>query len=235
MEKQRLDKIIGASTPYSRKEIKSLVKSGRVTVDGRIAAAPDDKANPEKSVISVDGVRIGYRKNRYFMMNKPAGYLSATEDKNSPTVTDLLREEDRAFELFPAGRLDKDSEGLLILTDDGVFCHDVISPKKHVYKTYYVETAEALCGSDCEEFRRGIVLGDGTQCLPGELEITGRNCGKVKIREGKFHQVKRMLGSLGKPVTCLKRVAIGGLLLDENLEKGGYRELTEGEISKIFE
>lgn len=235
MALQRLDKLISAATTLSRKDVKALVKTGRITVDGKRVSYADEKYDHLAAEIRVDGKIISYKKNHYFMLNKPAGFLSATEDSRDRTVLDLLEENDRAFDLFPAGRLDKDSEGLLILTDDGEYCHNIISPKKHVYKTYYVEVEAPLEETDCDAFEKGIVLGDGMVCLPGKLEITGEKTGLVTIREGKFHQVKRMLGSLGKKVTYLKRLSIGGLVLDGSLAKGEYREMTETEVQKVFE
>ena len=235
MALQRLDKLISAATTLSRKDVKALVKTGRITVDGKRVSSADEKYDHLAVEIRVDGKIISYKKNHYFMLNKPAGFLSATEDSRDRTVLDLLEENDRAFDLFPAGRLDKDSEGLLILTDDGEYCHNIISPKKHVYKTYYVEVEAPLEKTDCDAFEKGIVLGDGMVCLPGKLEITGEKTGLVTIREGKFHQVKRMLGSLGKKVTYLKRLSIGNLELDPSLAKGEYREMTETEVQKVFE
>ena len=235
MALQRLDKLISAATTLSRKDVKALVKTGRITVDGKRVSSADEKYDHLAAEIRVDGEIISYKKNHYFMLNKPAGFLSATEDSRDRTVLDLLEENDRAFDLFPAGRLDKDSEGLLILTDDGEYCHNIISPKKHVYKTYYVEVEAPLEETDCDAFEKGIVLGDGMVCLPGKLEIPGEKTGLVTIREGKFHQVKRMLGSLGKKVTYLKRLSIGGLVLDGSLAKGEYREMTETEVQKVFE
>lgn len=235
MALQRLDKLISAATTLSRKDVKALVKTGRITVDGKRVSSADEKYDHLAAEIRVDGKIISYKKNHYFMLNKPAGFLSATEDSRDRTVLDLLEENDRAFDLFPAGRLDKDSEGLLILTDDGEYCHNIISPKKHVYKTYYVEVEAPLEKTDCDAFEKGIVLGDGMVCLPGKLEITGEKTGLVTIREGKFHQVKRMLGSLGKKVTYLKRLSIGNLELDPSLAKGEYREMTETEVQKVFE
>lgn len=235
MALQRLDKLISAATTLSRKDVKALVKTGRITVDGKRVSSADEKYDHLAAEIRVDGKIISYKKNHYFMLNKPAGFLSATEDGRDRTVLDLLKENDRAFDLFPAGRLDKDSEGLLILTDDGEYCHNIISPKKYVYKTYYVEVEAPLEESDCNAFEKGIVLGDGMVCLPGKLEITGEKTGLVTIREGKYHQVKRMLGSLGKKVNYLKRLSIGGLVLDNSLAKGEYREMTETEVQKVFE
>ena len=233
----RLDKIISSSGIASRSEVKRLVKQARVTVDGVTASSADMKCDPEKSTICVDGVVLRYSEHHYIMMNKPAGVLSATEDGRGETVLDLLDGSMKKLELFPVGRLDKDAEGLLILTDDGEFCHKVISPKSGVVKKYYVETENPVPASACAEFEKGIVLADGLHCLPARLELFGENEKRayVYVCEGKFHQVKRMMAAVGCPVTYLKRMAEGGLPLDEELGKGQWRELTETERVSIFE
>lgn len=233
----RLDKIISSSGLATRSEIKRLVKQGRVSVDGVIASSADMKCDPEKSEIFVDGTPLRYSEHHYIMMYKPAGVLSATEDGRGETVLDLLDAATKRLELFPVGRLDKDAEGLLILTDDGDFCHKVISPKSGVVKKYYVETENPVPASACAEFEKGMVLADGLQCLPAKLELCGENekCAYVYVSEGKFHQVKRMMAAVGCPVSYLKRVAEGGLQLDENLAKGEWRELTKTERVSVFE
>ncbi len=233
----RLDKIISSAGVATRSEVKRLVKQARVTVDGVTAPACDMKCDPEKSEIRVDGVLLRYSEYHYIMMHKPAGVLSATEDGRGETVLDLLDDATKKLGLFPVGRLDKDAEGLLILTDDGDFCHKVISPKSGVVKKYYVETEYPVPASACAEFERGIVLADGLHCLPARLELLGENeCrAYVYVSEGKFHQVKRMMASVGCPVTYLKRLAEGGLALDESLGKGQWRELAETERVSIFE
>lgn len=237
MERLRLDKIISESGLASRKEAAQLIRRGEVLVDGRPALSGAEKADPETSEIIVSGRRLSYRKKHYLMMNKPAGVVSSTEDAREKTVLELLEGAYRRMELFPAGRLDKDAEGLLILTDDGDYAHKIITPSKKVYKVYYVETDGALTPGDAAAFDSGIVLKDGLECLPGSLEIISsgsKSTALVRIREGKYHQVKRMLASLGKPVTYLKRVSIGGMQLDENLGTGKFRELTEDEIESVF-
>jgi len=237
MKLQRLDKIISDATSFSRKDVKGLIKAGRVTINGKIANSSEEKVDADTVEIVVSGEKINFCENHYFMMNKPAGYVSATEDVREKTVLELLKKEDKHLKLFPAGRLDKDAEGLLLLTDDGDFCHNVISPKKQIFKVYYVETEGKLTAEDAEAFEKGIILTDGLKCLPGHLEILKSDVESeayVSICEGKFHQVKRMLASLGKPVKYLKRVKIGNLELDMQLEKGRYRELKKEEISKIF-
>ena len=231
MAQQRLDKIIASTGRYSRREVKTLVREGRVLVDGRIAASAEDKCDPLTARISVNGEELFYREHTYVMLHKPAGVLSATEDGRGETVLDLLAPEYRKIGLFPVGRLDKDTEGLLLLTDDG-------APKKHVDKVYFVRTDGALDDADCKAFEQGITLGDGLECLPAKLEILKSDAQSeafITIHEGKFHQIKRMLASRGKPVVYLKRLSMGSLTLDEGLSKGEYRLLTAEEIKNLRE
>jgi 16S rRNA pseudouridine516 synthase len=234
----RLDKILSQSGIASRREAARLIRDGRVIIDGRAAAAGDEKVDPELSEILVDGAPVSYRRYCYLMMNKPAGYVSATEDRDQKTVLELLSGPLSRMALFPAGRLDKDTEGLLLLTNDGDWAHRVISPSKNVYKTYYAETEGALEPDDVEAFSEGIVLRDGLKCLPAGLTILSSgetSRALVTIREGKYHQVKRMLAARGKPVTRLRRIAVGGLKLDETLAPGAYRELTPSEREMVFD
>ena len=237
MEKQRLDKIIASTGRFSRREVKLLVRQGRVLVDGVPARSAEDKADPETAEITVDGERLAWRRYTWLMMNKPAGVLSATEDGRGNTVLDLLPEELRRRGLFPVGRLDKDTEGLLLLTNEGKLAHDLLAPKKHVDKVYYARTAGELEEADCRAFAAGMVLGDGLECLPAGLEILSAGAGGsealVTLREGKFHQVKRMLAARGKPVLYLKRMKMGNLTLDPALEPGEYRFLTEEEVALL--
>ena len=236
MAQQRLDKIIASTGRYSRREVKTLVREGRVLVDGCIAASPEDKCDPLTARISVNGEELFYREHTYVMLHKPAGVLSATEDGRGETVLDLLAPEYRKIGLFPVGRLDKDTEGLLLLTDDGALAHDLLAPKKHVDKVYFVRTDGVLDDADCKAFAQGITLGDGLECLPAKLEILksgAQSESLVTIREGKFHQIKRMLASRGKPVVYLKRLRMGTLTLDETLQKGEYRLLTPEEIKNL--
>ena len=222
MAQQRLDKIIASTGRYSRREVKTLVREGRVLVDGRIAASAEDKCDPLTARISVNGEELFYREHTYVMLHKPAGVLSATEDGRGETVLDLLAPEYRKIGLFPVGRLDKDTEGLLLLTD----------------KVYFVRTDGALDDADCKAFEQGITLGDGLECLPAKLEILKSDAQSealITIREGKFHQIKRMLASRGKPVVYLKRLSMGSLTLDEGLSKGEYRLLTAREIKNLRE
>lgn len=237
MEKIRLDKILSESGLVSRKEASRLIKSGAVVVDGKTATAGDEKFDPTSSQIHINGAVFSYRKFHYLMMNKPAGYVSATEDRQEKTVLELLDGVYQRLGLFPTGRLDKDAEGLLLLTDDGDWAHRVISPSKKVDKVYYAQTEGTLGPSDVKAFEEGVVLKDGLHCLPAGLEIisTGETsvC-LVTVREGKYHQVKRMLASRGNPVTYLRRIAVGGLALDASLAPGAYRELNEAEVNLVF-
>ena len=232
MEMQRLDKILASTGKWSRREAKLLVKQGRVLVDGRPAAGVEEKYDPTATPITVDGEDIGYRKFTWLMMHKPGGVLSATEDGRGETVLDLLSPEFRRLGLFPVGRLDKDTEGLLLLTDDGKTAHDLLSPRRHVDKVYYARTAGRLTPEDCDAFAAGMTLGDGLQCLPAGREILSageESEALVTLREGKFHQVKRMLAARGAPVTYLRRVRMGNLTLDPALQPGEYRFLTPEE------
>ena len=236
MELQRLDKIIASGGRWSRREVKLLVRQGRVLVDGVPARSAEDKADPETAEIVVDGEPLAWRRYTWLMMNKPAGVLSATEDGRGETVLDLLPPELRRRGLFPVGRLDKDTEGLLLLTNEGKLAHDLLAPKKHVDKVYYARTAGELEEADCRAFAAGMTLADGLECLPAGLEILSAGAESealVTLREGKFHQVKRMLAARGKPVLYLRRVRMGILTLDPALGPGEYRELTEAEHQSL--
>ena len=236
MAQQRLDKIIASTGRYSRREVKALVREGRVLVDGRIAASAEDKCDPLTARISVNGEELFYREHTYVMLHKPAGVLSATEDGRGETVLDLLAPEYRKIGLFPVGRLDKDTEGLLLLTDDGALAHDLLAPKKHIDKVYFARTEGTLGEEDCAAFAAGITLGDGLSCLPAKLEILksgAQSEALVTVCEGKFHQVKRMLASRGKPVVYLKRLSMGPLTLDEGLSRGEYRLLSAQETARL--
>lgn len=231
---ERLDKLLAATGRWSRREVKGLVKAGRVLVDGVPAAAPEQKLDPVLSRVLVDGEEAVLRKYTYVMMNKPAGVLSATEDTRQETVLDLLPPELRRQGLFPVGRLDKDSEGLLLITNDGELAHKLLSPKRHVDKVYYIRTDVPLTEEDREAFARGILLADGTACLPAGLELLGDGReALVTLHEGKFHQIKRMSASRGAAVCRLKRLSMGTLVLDETLGPGKFRLLTGEEVTKI--
>ena len=237
MEKARLDKIIAGEGTYSRREVRLLVRQGRVLVDGVPARSPEDKVVPEAVEIMVDGTVLHCRRYTWIMLHKPAGVLSATEDGRGPTVLDLLPPELRRQGLFPVGRLDKDTEGLLLLTNEGGLAHDLLSPRRHVDKEYFVRVEGELTEEDCRAFAAGMTLDDGLRCLPAGLKIL--RAGPVSeahvtpLREGKFHQVKRMLAARGKPVLYLKRVRMGNLPLDPALEPGTYRYLTEDEVESL--
>jgi len=236
MEKQRLDKVIASTGKYSRREVKLLVRQGRVLVDGIPARSAEDKVDPEQVEIAVNGEVLAYRKYTWVMLNKPAGYLSATEDGRGATVLDLLPEELRRQGLFPVGRLDKDTEGLLLLTNEGGLAHDLLSPRHHVDKVYYTRVAGRLTEEDCRAFAAGMTLADGLVCQSAGLEILtagDESEAHVTLREGKFHQVKRMLADRGKPVLYLERVKMGNLSLDLQLSRGEYRFLTEDEIQNL--
>lgn len=236
MEKQRLDKIIASTGKWSRREVKTLVRQGRVLVNGFPARSADEKADPETAEIAVNGEVLSYRRFTWLMLNKPAGYLSATEDGKGATVLDLLPEDLRRQGLFPVGRLDKDTEGLLLLTNEGGLAHELLSPKYHVEKEYYARVAGRLTEEDCQAFAAGMTLDDGLSCRPAGLEIltAGEESeARVTLREGKFHQVKRMLACLGKPVVYLERVRMGNLPLDRSLSRGEFRFLTEEELENL--
>ena len=224
---ERLDKLLVSQGVGSRREVQKLIRRKAVTVNGETVTKPDLKLDPDNSRIEVSGRPISYKKNIYLMLNKPAGFVSATEDNLSRTVLELVPEE-------PAGRLDKDTEGLLILTDDGDFAHKLISPKSKVYKRYYAELDAEITEEDIESFKSGIVLENGEKCLPARLEKCENSSAFVEICEGKFHQVKKMFLSRGKKVLYLRRDAIGTLRLDVNLPKGMARELTKTEKDAIF-
>lgn len=231
---ERLDKLLVSQGVGSRREVQKLIRKKAVTVNGETVTTPDLKLDPDNSRIEVSGRPISYKKNIYLMLNKPAGFVSATEDNLSRTVLELVPEEYRRRGLAPAGRLDKDTEGLLILTDDGDFAHKLISPKSKVYKRYYAELDAEITDEDIESFKSGIVLENGEKCLPARLEKCENSTAFVEICEGKFHQVKKMFLSRGKKVLYLRRDAIGTLRLDVNLPKGMARELTKTEKDAIF-
>lgn len=230
---ERLDKIISATGKKSRREVREMVRQGRVLVDGKPAPAADMKVDPQTAVILLDGEPLGYEKFTYVMLHKPAGVLTATEDRRQETVLDLLPPELRRRALSPVGRLDKDTEGLLLLTNDGQLVHRLLSPKSHVDKVYYARVDGALEPGDIAAFAAGMTLGDGLECLPAGLEILSPTEALVTLREGKFHQVKRMLAARGKPVLYLKRLSMGRLRLDPALAPGAWRMLTEEERSAL--
>lgn len=229
----RLDKILTDTGLCSRSQAREIIRRGRAAVNGTPCADPAAKFEPEAVSLTVDGEPIDGPGHIYIMLNKPAGVLTATRDPRKPTVVDAMPEDWKRRGLFPVGRLDKDTTGLLLLTDDGTFAHKVISPKSHVSKLYEAVVDGTPCEADFAAFREGIVLRDGTQCLPAELIDLGGGRVQVEVFEGKYHQVKRMLGSRQMSVLQLKRLRIGGLWLDGSLAEGEYRRLTPEEIEKI--
>lgn len=230
---ERLDKIISATGKKSRREVREMVRQGRVLVDGKPAPAADMKIDPQTAAIVLDGELLDYEQFTYVMLHKPAGVLTATEDRRQETVLDLLPTELRRRGLSPVGRLDKDTEGLLLLTNDGQLAHRLLSPKSHVDKVYYARVDGVLEPGDITAFAAGMTLGDGLECLPAGLEILSPTEALVTLREGKFHQVKRMLAARGKPVLYLKRLSMGRLRLDPALVPGAWRMLTEEERSAL--
>lgn len=234
MPKMRLDKLLSECGVASRKEIRQLIRSGRVSVDGAAAASPEMKLDPYKALVCLDGTKIEYAKYHYYMMNKPAGVLSATDDGRQKTVLDLVTPEMRKIGLFPVGRLDKDTTGILLLTNDGEFAHRVISPRSGIVKVYHARTEAPVDEADITAFKEGLTLGDGTKCLPAGLKLLPDGSCLVEVMEGKYHQVKRMLSSRGKPVTELKRLSIGGLKLDKALLPGSFRALEENELCSVM-
>ncbi|HAA7068531.1 TPA_asm: 16S rRNA pseudouridine(516) synthase [Listeria monocytogenes] len=226
-----LDKLLSHTGFGSRKEVKPLLKSGAVVVNGTIQKDSKTQVNPDKDQITVHGTPVVYQEFVYFMLHKPQNVVSATEDNVSETVIDLLAQEDTLTDPFPVGRLDKDTEGLLIITNDGTLAHNLLSPKKHIDKTYYAKIDGDVTAADVEAFAAGIELDDGYTCKPASLEIITPNEINVTIQEGKFHQVKRMFAARGKTVSYLKRISMGNLQLDESLELGEYRPLTEAELA----
>ncbi|MDF2922792.1 MAG: pseudouridine synthase [Paenibacillaceae bacterium] len=238
---QRLDKLLAHSGFGSRSEIRLLVKRNGVQVNGKTVKDSGLQVNPETDAIIVDGEPVHYREFVYLMMNKPPGVVSATEDNRDRTVIDLLGKEYSHYDLFPVGRLDKDTEGLLLLTNDGKLAHELLSPRKHVPKMYYAEVTGAVGEEDRKAFSSGVELDDGYVTLPAQLVILAEGdpqkgqSSKIEltIMEGKFHQVKRMFEAVGKKVTYLKRMKMGSLLLDEYLDLGQYRELTAAELMEL--
>lgn len=234
----RIDKVLANLGYGSRKEVKKLLKDGAVTVNEKVIKDAKEHVDPNADTITVYGEVIEYKEYIYLMMNKPAGVISATEDGNEETVIDLLEPEDVIFSPFPVGRLDKDTEGLLLLTNDGQLAHRLLSPKKHVPKTYFAVIDQEVTEADAAAFRLGVTLDGGYVTKPGELKILKsgiRSDIELTITEGKFHQVKRMFQAIGKQVVYLQRISMGPLELDESLELGQYRELTDDEISLLKE
>lgn len=241
-DKIRIDRLLAHMGFGTRSEIKKAVKQGKVTLDGAVVKDSGLHVHPSVQTLYFEGEAVRYRDVVYFMLNKPQGVISATEDGRERTVIDLLAPEDRLLNPFPVGRLDKDTVGLLLLTNDGQLAHELLSPRKHVDKTYEALVQGDVGDSDVSAFLAGVELDDGYVTMPAELTVLERIADygegvrsyiRLTIREGKFHQVKRMFESAGKKVLMLKRVAMGPLSLDEGLQQGEYRELTEMEVALL--
>lgn len=231
----RIDKFLADMGAGTRSEVKKAVRQGLVTIDGRKACRPEEKIDPQSQEVCFHGIPVAYAAKEYFMLNKPGGVVSATEDRRDQTVLDLLPQKKRK-DLFPVGRLDKDTEGLLLITNDGVMAHALLSPKKHVDKMYYAKVEGDVTEADAEAFRDGVDIGDEKPTHPAELKILKRGSLSeilLTIHEGRFHQVKRMFEAVGKKVVYLKRLSMGPLVLDESLLPGESRELSREEIEAL--
>lgn len=234
----RLDKYLADMGCGTRQEVKKFIRSGQVSVDGIVVKKPETKVEQTVQEVFLNGEKVGYESFEYYMLNKPAGVISATEDQSCQTVVDLIKDKKRK-DLFPVGRLDKDTEGLLLITNDGALAHRLLSPKKHVDKCYFARICGKVTEEDVRSFEKGVNIGSQEQpeiTMPGKLEIiTSDDISKIRltIQEGKFHQVKRMFQTVGKEVIYLKRLRMGTLILDENLGIGEYRPLTKEELEKL--
>ena len=234
----RLDKFLSEMSGWTRSEVKKIVRTGSVTVDGNEVKKPETKIDEKLSIVRVDGRQIKYNKYEYYMLNKPKGFVSATTDREHKTVVDIISSSEKK-DLFPVGRLDIDTEGLLLITNDGELAHRLLAPKNHVEKTYYVEVSGILDDADVDAVEKGLDIGEEKNTIPAKMEILKTDIQNnisscyLTIHEGKFHQVKRMMKKLGKTVTYLKRVSMGSLSLDSKLKKGNYRKLTEQEIIEL--
>lgn len=234
----RLDKYLADMGCGTRQEVKKFIRSGQVSVDGIVVKKPETKVEQTVQEVFLNGEKVGYESFEYYMLNKPAGVISATEEQSCQTVVDLIKDKKRK-DLFPVGRLDKDTEGLLLITNDGALAHRLLSPKKHVDKCYFARICGKVTEEDVRSFEKGVNIGSQEQpeiTMPGKLEIiTSDDISKIRltIQEGKFHQVKRMFQAVGKEVIYLKRLRMGTLILDENLGIGEYRPLTKEELEKL--
>ena len=230
----RIDKYLSVALGISRSEAKILLKSGKISTDGKIISKPETKVS-ETAEVKCEGEILKYKKYIYLLMNKPEGILSASTDKRVKTVVDIVPDHLKRAGLFPVGRLDKNTTGLLIITDDGDFGHKVTSPKSLIEKRYLAELDGKIEEEYITVFENGVTLADGEECMPAGLEIVSDNIGIVTIKEGKYHQIKRMFGIVGLGVNKLKRLSIGKLTLPENLKEGSVKELEEADIRKIFQ
>lgn len=231
---KRIDKIISEQTNYSRKEIKKIVSQGKVFVNDVLVKKVDEKYDEKQIVIKINGTVIEIKNHYYLILNKPKGYVSATEDGKDKTVLDLVPEKYKTKMLFPAGRLDKDTTGLMLITDDGNFAHDILSPRKHVKKEYEVTIDIPVTEAMKKGFEDGIKLNDG-ECKSAKLVITGEFTANVELTEGRYHQIKRMFGCFGAKVINLNRICMGNLYLPKDIELGYVREATEEELSLVKE
>lgn len=231
---ERIDKVISSQTGYTRKEVKELIRKKKVLVNGNVINKSDIKIDPKLDKITVDSLNIEVKEYVYLILNKPKGYISATEDRSIPTVLDLVPREYLHRNLFPVGRLDKDTTGLMIITDDGKFAHNILSPQKHVKKVYSVTIDIPITDEMINGFEKGVMLSDGV-CKGATLEKTGVNTGLVTLTEGRYHQIKRMFGCFGAKVIELQRIGMGNLKLPNNLEVGQCRELAPEELKQVEE
>ncbi len=237
MALQRLDKLIALHCNVSRRDARQLIKDRAVTVNGAAALHAEQIIDTEVDEIAVRGHAFQLREHVYIMLNKPAGVISASTDPKKKTVIDIIPDFLRRKSLFPAGRLDRDTTGLLIITDDGDLAHRMMSPSHKVYKTYIANLESELTRDDIERLEEGIVLSDGTHCLPAKVSVISDSdspAAEIQIREGKYHQVKRMFAACGNSVVTLRRIRIGALELDESLADGECREMSLEEVSKVF-
>lgn len=228
----RLDKFLCDTAGLTRTEAKNAVKKGQIAVNGQVQKAADFKVKETTDTVTFQGRPLSYAAFHYYILHKPAGVITATEDKKESTVMDILREE-KVKNLFPVGRLDKDTEGLLLITDDGELAHNLLSPKKHVDKEYLVKVRDSISEDDCRKLSEGVDIGDEKPTAPAKVERVAEKEILLTIREGRFHQVKRMLQAVDNEVLYLKRLSMGSLRLPKDLEKGAYRPLSEEEIYKI--
>ena len=230
----RLDRFIAETTELSRSQAAKVIRLGAVSVNGVQVRSPEQKLDECSDEVRYCGQHCVYRKYYYYLLNKPTGVITASKDPKQTTVLDLFPSEIRKHGIFAVGRLDKDTSGLLLVTNDGTFAHRVIAPASGIDKVYAAKVEGTPTEEDAARFREGLELSDGTHCLPACLAVTGENRCLVTVREGKYHQVRRMLAAIGKPVQTLSRISMGGIELDRSLEPGQYRELTESELCILF-
>lgn len=237
MPKERIDKWIASTTTLSRKEVKALLRQKRVTVNGVTVTDGGFQTDAEQDAVAVDGVPFSIKPHIYIMLNKPTGIVSASRSQKEKTVVDLVPPQLQRNDLFPAGRLDKDTTGFVLITDDGDFAHRILSPKNHIQKTYIAHLEKPISPTEIAILKQGVVLRDGTQLLPASVDVIGEDMQTVQIRicEGKYHQIKRMLAAVGNRVTALRRTHMGALPLDAALPPGACREITPEELNKICE